>query len=455
MKTMQNVGRVTALASVLVVLAFGIASAHATLVRSDPPNGARLNRPPAELRLEFNEAVTPRTSRVELVAPDSQRLRLVLRSDSAMAKALVAAVPPLPVAGRYRVEWRLVGPDGHAVTGQYAFTVDSIPVSPVDSAAMHKLLETQEEVHEPSADSLLQQAIRFLSFLSMVVMIGSVAFALLVLPAARRAVGDASADFGQVVDRRLRSLAVAGAWTLLILAAVRLTSHGVVLSGSLEALRFGDLADLVTGSTWGRGWLLQVAATIALLLGLRATKQIRWSALAGITCALAISASFLGHPAAVPDVRGLAMSLDALHVLAAGGWAGAIIMLAVAALPPLFTMPALNRAETARGLLRAFTPLALSCAAILAVTGAVSGWLQLRQLGLILGSDYGLMLFRKVVLVLIIAALGAYHWRVVQPSVGSDRSLGRLRGSIMLDVALVLLVLVLTAILTGTAPPVR
>jgi putative copper export protein len=57
--------------------------------------------------------------------------------------------------------------------------------------------------------------------------------------------------------------------------------------------------------------------------------------------------------------------------------------------------------------------------------------------------------------VLVIAALGAYHWRVVQPSVGTDRSLRLLRGSLVLDVALVLMVLVLTGILTGTAPPIR
>jgi copper transport protein len=444
------------MASLLLAAAFGVALAHATLLRSNPPGNAHLSRPPAELELEFSEAVAPRTSRVELVAPDSQRLELALRSDSANAKTLFAKVPPLAIAGRYRVEWRLVGPDGHAVMGQYTFSVDSIPVSPVDSITVGEAPAAQEEAHEPSADSLLQQAIRFLSFLSMVVVIGSVAFALFVLPAATRAAaGDAPSTFGPLVERRLRSLAVSGAWSLLILAVVRLTSHGVVLSGSLQALRFGDLADLVTGSTWGRGWLLQVAATIALLFGLRAARPIRWSAMAYVAGALAISASFLGHPAAVPDVRGLAMSLDAIHVLAAGGWAGAIIMLAVAALPPLFTMPAANRVEMARGLLRAFSPLALSCAAILAVTGAIGGWLQLRDLGLILGSDYGLMLFRKVVIVLIVAALGAYHWRVVQPSVGSDRSLGRLRGSIMLDVAFVLLVLVLTAILTGTAPPVR
>jgi len=154
-------------------------------------------------------------------------------------------------------------------------------------------------------------------------------------------------------------------------------------------------------------------------------------------------------------VTGLAMSLDAAHVLAAGGWTGAIIVLAVGALPLLPVVPTGHRVETVRSLLRAFTPLALSSATVLAVTGAIGGWLQLREIGLILDSDYGLALIRKVVVVLLIAALGAYHWRVVQPSVGSDRSIRLLRGSLVLDVALVLLVLVFTAILTGTAPPVR
>lgn len=443
------------MASLLLAAAVGIVWAHAALVRSDPSANAHLSRPPAELELEFSEAVAPRTARVELVAPDSQRLGLVLRGDSANTKILFAALPPLTTAGRYRVEWRLVGPDGHAVTGQYDFTVDSIPVSPVDSTAVGESPAAQEESHEPPADSFLQQAVRFLSFLSMVVVIGSVAFALFVLPGATRAAGDASVDLGRVVERRLRFLAVAGARALLVLAVVRLTSHGVVLAGSLQALRVGDLVDLVTGSTFGRGWLLQVAATIALLFGLRAAGPVRWSTLAYVAGALAISASFLGHPAAVPDARGLAMSLDAIHVLAAGGWTGAIIMLAVAGLPAVLALPASSRVETARGLLRAFSPLALSCAAILAVTGLVGAWLQLRDPGLIFGSEYGLTLFRKVVVVLIVAALGAYHWRVVQPSVGSDRSLGRLRGSIMLDVAFVILVLVLTTILTGTAPPVR
>ncbi len=451
---MGTVRRAVALAIALAAGVVAVAWAHATLVRAEPAVDARVSRPPVTLLLEFSEAVVARTSRVELVAPDSQRLSLAPRGDTANARVLLAEVPPLPASGRYRVEWRLVGPDGHAVSGRYWFTVDSIPVVALIDSMPSAQATDAAELHEPPADSFFQQVVRFLSFLAMVTVIGSIAFALFVLPAATRSGREPFTRFGLLTDRRLRSLGIAGAWLLLATAVVRLTSHGVVLSGSLGALRIGDLADLLIGSTFGRGWLLVVVSSIVLLLGLRPQAP-RWGALVGGAAALAISASFLGHPAAVPDVPLLAMGLDAVHVLAAGGWAGAILMLALAALPEIPSVPTSDRVEVVRTLLRSFTPLALTCAAILAVTGAIGGWLQLRALGLVLGSDYGMVLVRKVVIVVMIAALGAYHWRVVQPAVGSDRSIARLRRSLALDVALVLLVLILTALLTGTAPPVR
>lgn len=450
-RTAGAVGRLAIIVTLLIAGAAGIALAHATLRRADPPSGGRVTLPPAQLRLEFSEAVAARTSRIALVAPDSQRFGLVLRSDSGNSKVLLAEVPSLRVAGLYRVEWRLVGPDGHAVTGQYGFTVDSIAVAP----AIERTPAGQEDIRESSTDSLVQQAIRFASSLSLLVIIGSAAFALFVLPFTARADSSGSADFGNAVDRRLRWLCTLGGWSLLILAVVRLVSHGVVLSGSMEALRLGDLADLLTGTTYGRGWVLQVSAAIALLLALRTALSTRWSVLAGIAALLAISSPFLGHPSAVTDVPVVAMGLDAVHVLAAGGWAGAILVMAVVALPQVFSIPAAGRLELARNMLRAFSPLALTCAAALVVTGTASAWLQLRDLGLVLGSTYGLVLLRKVVLVLLIAVLGAYHWRVAQPSLDTDRSIARLGRSIALDVVLVLLVLILTAILTGTTPPVR
>lgn len=442
--------RLAIIAALLVAGAAGIVRAHATLRRAVPPVGGRVPRPPSELRLEFSEAVVPRTSRVDLVGPDSQRFELHITGDSAKTNVLLAPVPTLRIAGQYRVEWRLVGSDGHAVTGNYGFTVDSVPARDTAETPRVEPVQAQE-----TSDSPGQRFIRFAASTMLVTVIGSVAFALFVLPVAGRADAGSSREFRPAVNSRLRSLCVTGSWLLLALGVVRLVSHGITLSGSIATLSLGDLGDLVAGSTFGHGWLLQMSAAIALLLVLRLTGATRWRLLAGITVALAISAALLGHPAASPDLPLLAVGLDAVHILGAGGWAGGILVMSIAALPQTAHVSADHRLLLARNLLRAFSPLALSCAAVLVVTGAASAWLQLRDPGLLFGSLYGVVLLRKVVIVLMIAALGAYHWRVAQPSLDTERSIPRLRMSIALDVMLVLLVLVLTAILTGTAPPLR
>jgi copper transport protein len=169
---------------------------------------------------------------------------------------------------------------------------------------------------------------------------------------------------------------------------------------------------------------------------------------------LAVSAALLGHPAAV-NVPTLAVGVDAVHVLAAGGWAGAILALSAVAVPQLGRTPAHDRLPLVRTMLRAFSPLALICATALLITGATIAWLHLPDLESLVASQYGLALLRKVVIVVMIAAVGAYHWRVAQPRLDSERAVSRLRASLAIDVVLVLVVLVLTAVLTGTAPPVR
>jgi putative copper export protein len=310
---------------------------------------------------------------------------------------------------------------------------------------------TPDELPETPSDTLLQQAIRFLASSALVAVVGAVAFAILVLPAAGTL---PSSGFHAATEGRLRLLVVIGAWLLLALALVRITNQSILLGGgSSGGVRLSDASSLLFGTTPGRGLLLQVSAAIALLIGLRAGR--RWTALAGIAVALAISASFMGHPAAATSSRGIAITLDAIHVLGAGGWVGSILALTIAAVPNVTLVPAGQRVDVVRGLLRAFSPLALSCAAIAAVSGAAGGWLQLGDTRLILGSEYGIVLVRKVVIVLVIAAVGAYHWRVVQRATAGERWVPGLRASLAIDVAFVLLVLVMTAILTGTSPPVR
>ena len=94
----------------------------------------------------------------------------------------------------------------------------------------------------------------------------------------------------------------------------------------------------------------------------------------------------------------------------------------------------------------------LTAAALLVVLGSALA-LQLGGLSALWNSAYGNALLRKLAFVAAIAALGAWHWRFAQPALGSERSLRVLRWSIAVDVVFLLAVLALTAILTGTAPP--
>ena len=458
MSRMRGAPRVATIVLVLLALTVVTAWAHARLVRSDPARDAQLVWQPSVIQLEFSEAVTAATSRVELVTPDSQRLPLVVRGDSAAdRKVLLADVPPLPSSGSYRVEWRLIGPDGHAVSGNYSFSVDSIvarrDVNPSDPAPRRTASSSSTVV---APDSALHQVTRFLWIVALLVVLGSTALSLAVLPRVRVHGAEPGSEFQRYLNERLISSTVAGAWALLALALVRLTNQALVLSGSLQEIRIGDVFGIVSQSTWGRGWFVFVAGTIAVLIFSRASRRTSapspWPKIAGACVVLAIASPFLGHPAATAAAP-LAMSMDALHVAAAGGWGGTLLMLATVGIPRTTAVASDERVSVLRALLRAFSPVALSCAAVLVVTGAVEAWLQLGTVSALWNSEYGQALFRKLVFVVLVAALGAYHWRFAQPSLASDRSLTALRWSITLDVLFLLAVLALTAILTGTAPP--
>ena len=455
MRSVGRAARVVGIAMALVGITAVAAWAHARLVRSEPARDARLTWPPDVIRLEFSEAVSAATSRIELVAPDSQRLRLGIRGDSAgNRKILQADVPPLPSPGRYRVEWRLIGPDGHAMSGDYSFSVDSIVArrntTPVDTVRRREMVPSASFA---APGSPLQQSTRFLWIAALLVVLGSTSLSLAVLPRLQIASVGPRGAFSADVNERLRSWTVAGACMLLLLAVVRLASQAAVLSGTLQSIRLTDVTGIVTGSTWGRAWLVFVAATTAVIIFARQSSPALWKRIAGAGFLLAIASPFLGHPAATVGAP-IAMGMDAIHVVAAGGWGGSLLMLALAVVPRAAVVGDDERACVLRALLRAFSPVALSCAFALLVTGSIEALLQLGGLSALWGSAYGQALLRKLVLVAIIAALGAWHWRFAQPTLGSERSVRVLRWSIAMDVGFLLAVLALTAILTGTVPPV-
>ncbi len=97
------------------------ASAHTTLVSTDPADGAALDIGPDRVTATFNEDLQPTFAAMTVVGPDGNRWS----SDDAAVQGVTAGVGmrPLGPAGRYTVNYRVTSADGHVVSGSWSFTL--------------------------------------------------------------------------------------------------------------------------------------------------------------------------------------------------------------------------------------------------------------------------------------------------------------------------------------------
>ncbi|WP_166389786.1 copper resistance protein CopC [Nocardioides ochotonae] len=143
--------RLATLAALLVALVPGLllatalpASAHAALVSSDPADASSVETLPDEVTLEFNESIAD-PAYVVVTAPDGVRVN---SGDAAVAgpqvtQALDAQGLALP-AGTYTLAYRVVSADGHPISGEQTFEVETPTVADADAADAAQTDETAE-----------------------------------------------------------------------------------------------------------------------------------------------------------------------------------------------------------------------------------------------------------------------------------------------------------------------
>jgi methionine-rich copper-binding protein CopC len=115
------------LIATLAFLTIGAASAgaqaHAKIETSQPKANSELTSAPAEIRLQFNEALEPAFSKIELLDATQAAIALPkIALDKADSKVMFAPVPTLQ-PGRYEVRWSTMTHDGHKAKGRFAFSV--------------------------------------------------------------------------------------------------------------------------------------------------------------------------------------------------------------------------------------------------------------------------------------------------------------------------------------------
>lgn len=435
---------------VAVVLLPRVAFGHGVLRSSVPVAKAELKVAPSEIRLTFNEDVSLAGSRIEVTGGTGAVALDGVHVAAGMPRTLVASVRGLWTAGVHMVRWQVAGRDGHPVRGEFTFTLlpEGVPAQvppisppPTPSTAPSAPLAAPEAAGVGAPGFV---AIRWLTFASILVLLGAVVFSRLAETLPETAAAAAL--------ERSWQLGHGAAAAALVLSVGRLGAQVLAFDGNLGD---ADLArDLVGGSVWGWGWGLQFGAALMLLWTFgsgRSRKTPHRVAAIGVL-GMALTPALSGHAA---TGGALAVMVDWMHVTGAGGWLGTLLLLLAAGLPAIQRLPDGERDSALAALVGRFSRVALVCAALVAVTGVLRGWQNIGSWDGLVASTYGQILLLKIAVLSIVGATGAWNWRVVTPRLGTPAGTAQLRRVATIELSVAVLVVLVTAVLVATPAPVE
>ena len=109
------------LLAVLVTAWASVATAHSPLKSTTPANEATVTEVPTEIRLNFGNNI--HLTRLTVTHADGEKDKLDLRTFPGFTKRYQIPFEAVGV-GKYLIEWRGLGDDGHALNGNFSFTVE-------------------------------------------------------------------------------------------------------------------------------------------------------------------------------------------------------------------------------------------------------------------------------------------------------------------------------------------
>lgn len=382
---LRRAGRRLLLFPLVCVLVLGVvapASAHATLVGTDPAEGAVLDTAPERVTFTFDESVIGVPAGIKVFDATGEE---VASSATVREAELLVDLEEEVAEGTLVVLWRLVSADGHPIGGSLSFSVGA-PSDVVDVPAS----SADRDTEAPWVLSVL----RWLGYVGLLVAAGVAIFAVLFLPGTREA--DASRRRLRTAVRLAGGMATVG-W-LGVVPLVALYQLGLPASSLRDVSAWAALApaEYVVPAAVVGGLALAAVA----LPGASVDRTRSGLVLGG--CALALAApAFTGHTrAASPAV--LVVGVDVLHLLAGAVWLGGLLAMALV-LPDLTA-----RDDAGATTLGRFSTWASGVLAVLLVTGTFNAWRIAGSWGVLLDTGYGGLLLVKVLAVL--AAVGVACW---------------------------------------------
>lgn len=399
-----------------LALCAGGALAHASLIDSDPAEGAVIDAPPATISLIFNEPVSP--TRLALLSPDGETVTL---DDVTANGAALAITPPADLGrGTHALSWRVISADGHPVGGTLLFSVGEVTAG-------------AEALGEGARDwplDILIWAAKVLIYTGFFVGVGGAFFS-------RWVGGRAGA-----VDHAIRLAAGAGLVAALVSIGLQgLDALGLTLAHLVE---FGAWRE-GAATTWGRTVLLASLAFVAALIATGAGRRIgrALSALGLVLVGLALTAS--GHVSTAPP-HWLTRPAIFIHGVTIAFWIGALIPLAVGWR---------TRAPDATITLHRFSRIIPWTVLLLIAAGVTMAKIQVGGPAGLITTTYGRVFMVKLLLLVVLFLVAAWNrWRLTRPVLKGDaRAIRRFSRSIGVELALVLAIFAVVALWRFTPPP--
>ncbi len=442
------------------------ASAHANLLEASPKPSEQLDTPPERVIIWFTEPIEPAFSNILVLNPGGADVTAG-ESEFDPTEPTVMWVPLVPLeSGTFTVVWKNVSSvDGHKATGSFIFAVGE-PVG----------IETQIDLAEqPIIQSPIDPIVRWIIYIGIAVFAGGLLFETMIASRVARAEDEhQSFAFAQQTSNRFTTAALAAIAVVVVAQIAQLIlQSSIAFDLPIYAIYPNQLADVVSGSDWGRYWSWRftaaILAALALLVASRLIRDARRSSdpdyleeaslvtetPVGIA-AIAFSGIYLllialtSHNAATPgDIRWFAIATDLIHIIAATIWVGGIAYLLVAAT----SRSADQSSRTAfLQLATRFAPLAIFATTILVTSGIVSSLMQV-TIPEALNTPYGRVLGAKVLLLVILIALAIRNNRSVARSTNPDATVANsLRRYISIELAVAFAVLLATAGLASLEP---
>jgi putative copper export protein/methionine-rich copper-binding protein CopC len=417
-----------------------MAAAHAELIRVDPPAGTPLRS--RTITLHFTEAADAKLSSLVIVESGQRWSVTPLTHPGGNGTALAGSVPAGVADGPTTFEWRSVSADdGHVAGGSFELTV----ALGATGGGASSFAPRQSD----GGVSGWFAVVRMVSYLSMALLCGGLAFLALVWPA------------GAAV-RRSR-LVLWAAWGSGLIA----TGLGIALEGALASGRgFGSLFDasqLATtlsghsGTVWAvRALLYLLAAPVLMQLRRTGAAVVRsgpWLVGASaVAVGLLRTPGFVAH-ASEGSWAWLGSVADLVHLVGVAVWIGGLGFLCLVVLPR-------RRPDELRRVVPAFSAIAVGAVVAIVIAGAFMSWQLVGSVHALTGTQFGHVLLVKLGIFLAVMGTAWVSRRWVQQqltfAVVTDGDAELVRPfvwSVLAESALAMGVLAIASVLVNTNPP--